>query len=347
MNKLVVAIVGFGKSATRYHLPYLLARKNIGVKYIVDPNNLASLHEKYEDYGIKFVETVEDAMSDDEVQLLTLCTPPSTHYDLAKRALLSGKNVLVEKPFCENTEQAKELFELANDKGLTVMPYQNRRFDSDFLTLSEVLKRGYVGQPLAISSRMDKYRPNNTKQDGSVQNGALYSMGVHPIDQAVSLFGKPVSVTYDLQHVQNIDSTIDDAFKLCLNYDLLRYEIVINPLVSIPYPRFVLQGKSGMFIKASGDQQENDLKLNIFPNEIYFGQDQPREFGNVRYCNSSGDWIEKDIPTISGDYGRVYDSLVQTINHGGPRLVSEEETLTVLEILEKGSLTEGPQTIYL
>lgn len=345
MDILTMAIVGFGKSAMRYHLPYLLNRKNIHVKYIVDRSNKTELQANYQDSGIKFVTDIQEVLADDTVQLVTLCTPPLTHFSLGKQVLSANKNVLIEKPFCETSQQATELFEMAKEKNLVAMPYQNRRFDSDFRTTMQVIKKNYLGEPFLITSRMDKYRPDDKQQTGAPQEGALYGLGVHLIDQAVSVFGKPESATYDLQKLQNASSTIEDAFKITLNYQLMRYEVVVNPLIAKAYPRFVAQGKKGTFIKSTEDQQENDLKLQIFPGEFGFGEDQANEFGTVKYQNQNGDWIEKSLPTINGDYGLVYDSLEKTINHGMPKLVSDEEALTVLQILEAGISTTEPTVI--
>ncbi len=81
--------------------------------------------------------------------------------------------------------------------------------------------------------------------------------------------------------------------------------MVSNPLAARPYPRFLLHGTNGTYVKYDIDQQENDLKLGIMPGDDHFGIDAPSQFGVVKYKNQNGDWIEKQIPTINGDYGRV------------------------------------------
>ena len=73
-------------------------------------------------------------LNDPQVKLVVVCTHADSHFEDAKRALEAGKNVLVEKPFTPTLAEAKALFTLAKSKGLTVTPYQNRRFDSCFLT---------------------------------------------------------------------------------------------------------------------------------------------------------------------------------------------------------------------
>lgn len=128
------AFIGFGKSTTRYHLPYVLNRKNSWhVAHIFRRN--ARPEEQAPQYShIHFTSDLDEILNDPQVKLVIVCTHADSHFEYAKRALEAGKNVLVEKPFTPTLAQAKELFELARSKGLTVTPYQNRRFDSCFLT---------------------------------------------------------------------------------------------------------------------------------------------------------------------------------------------------------------------
>lgn len=82
-------------------------------------------------------------LDDDDIELVTICAPAHTHYDLAKKAILAGKSVIVEKPFCDTVAHAKELFALAQERGVLVQPYQNRRFDGDYLTVKQVIEQGF------------------------------------------------------------------------------------------------------------------------------------------------------------------------------------------------------------
>ncbi|MHA6381966.1 Gfo/Idh/MocA family oxidoreductase, partial [Escherichia coli] len=128
------AFIGFGKSTTRYHLPYVLNRKDSWhVAHIfrrhAKPEEQAPIYSH-----IHFTSDLDEVLNDPDVKLVVVCTHADSHFEYAKRALEAGKNVLVEKPFTPTIAQAKELFALAKSKGLIVTPYKNRRFDSCFLT---------------------------------------------------------------------------------------------------------------------------------------------------------------------------------------------------------------------
>ena len=113
------AFIGFGKSTTRYHLPYVLNRKDSWhVAHIfrrhAKPEEQAPIYSH-----IHFTSDLDEVLNDPDVKLVVVCTHADSHFEYAKRALEAGKNVLVEKPFTPTLAQAKELFALAKSKGLT------------------------------------------------------------------------------------------------------------------------------------------------------------------------------------------------------------------------------------
>lgn len=333
---LKLAIIGFGKSANRYHLPYLLQQDNFEVKYIFDLKRNPELEKEYAEYPIEFVTDIETILNDEEVAVVTLCTPPSTHYELGKRFLESGKNVVIEKPFCENIADAVELQNIARENQLLVQPYQNRRFDSDYLTLKKVLDLDYLGDPIEIESQVNYYRPDTDLKTGGQMDGAFYGMGVHLIDQIVALYGKPERVEYDLRAVQNTESQTEDYFDIHLFYGSLKVRIKSSPLTALEAPRFIVHGTKGSYIKSGIDQQENDLKAGSRPGDHFFGEDTPDRFGKLKYINASGEWMTKTVPSERGSYGFLYDSLYSALKDGQSKLVSDDEANAVLQILQDG-----------
>ncbi|MFC6170973.1 oxidoreductase [Loigolactobacillus jiayinensis] len=346
-EKLTMAVIGFGKSATRYHLPYLMLRTKLQVKWVYARhlNKRPAQQDFYQQQGVNFTDDVTTVLNDASVKLVTICLPPALHFEFAKRCLEAGKNVLVEKPFTSTVAEAQELFALAQQRGLLVMPYQNRRFDGEFLALQQVLQVGYLGEPLELESHFDHYRPDHTAKQGTPADGAFYGLGSHLVDQVVALFGRPQQVSYDIRAQQNPASTVDDYYDVSLFYPNFKATVKSSSLVAQPYPRFILHGTQGSFIKYGIDQQENDLKAGLTPAAAGFGDDSPKLFGELNYQNANGDWINKQLPTPRGDYGRVYDSLYDSILHGAAPLVSEEEAITDLEILAAGFSQLSP-SIY-
>jgi predicted dehydrogenase len=344
--KLTIGFIGFGKSVTRYHLPFLLGRDHIQVKMIYSRTKKVELENTYKPHGIEFTNELDVLLNDSDIQLISICTAHNSHYELAKTCLEHNKHVLVEKPFVTTTEEAKELLALAKEKNLVIMPYQNRRFDSDFLALKEVLEKGYLGDIVELESHMDYYRPEAPTSPGAFYDGAFYGLGVHTLDQIVSLFGKPDKVYYDIRSVRN-PLIPDDYYHVELFYPKHKVIVKTNHLVKVPYPRFIIHGTKGSFIKYGIDRQEEFLKAGIMPSQEGFGKDTEEHFGKVTYLDDQGQEIKKDIPTPIGDYGRVYDSLYDTILYKKTKLVSDEEVLILMEILENGAIDHNPKVLSL
>lgn len=338
--KLKMGFIGFGKTVNRYHLPYVLLRENIDVKMIYSRTKKEELEATYE--GIQFTQELEPLLQDPEIKLVSVCTSHNSHFEFAKLSLEHGKHVLVEKPFATTLEEATELLRLAKEKNLVIMPFQNRRFDSDFLALQEVLHNQDVGDVVELESHFDYFRKEYPDFDGNYFDGAFYGLGVHVIDQIVSLFGRPQKVYYDIRSIRNKRNP-DDYFHVELFYDNFKAITKSNHLVKTPYPKFILHGTNGSFLKYGIDRQEECLKAGLMPQEIGFGLDPEESYGKVVFEDVAGTTYEKGIKTPLGDYGRVYDSLYETIINGKEKLVKDEELLTVMEILERGTKGENPK----
>lgn len=344
-----MGFIGFGKSATRYHLPYVLLRDNIQVKTIANLFLDEEAIAPYRARGIAFTTDTAEMLADPEISFVTICTPPSTHYSLAKQVIEAGKSVVVEKPFCDSVEHAKELFALAREHGVTVSPYQNRRFDGDYLAVKQVVEQGFLGDILEVESHIDYYRPGTTGQPGPKENGAFYGLGIHQMDRMIALFGRPDMVAYDIRNNETDNpEAADNYFDVDLHYGTqLKVKVKTNYVVAADYPRFIVHGTNGSFIKYGEDQQENDLKAGIMPEAAGFGEDSPMYYGLVKYRNANGDWIEKQIKTPVGDYGRFYDAFYDTLVNGAAPLVTEDAAVTAIEILEKGFTSPSPSVVHL
>ncbi|GAB2021531.1 oxidoreductase [Pseudolactococcus yaeyamensis] len=339
---LVTGFIGFGKSANRYHLPYVNLRENIKVKTIFDLKINEALAAPYRAKGVAFTTDIEVLLNDEEIELVTICTPAHTHYDLAKQAILAGKSVIVEKPFCDTVEHAKELFALAQEKGVLVQPYQNRRFDGDYLAVKQVIAQGFLGEINEVETHIDYYRPGSFTEPAVKENGSFYGLGIHTMDRMIALFGRPDTVAYDIRN-NEVVGAVDSYFDVDLHYgNTLKVKVKTNHVVASDYPRFIVHGSNGSFIKYGEDQQENDLKAGVMPDAAGFGEDSVMYYGIAKYRNSNGDWIEKQIKTPLGDYGRYYDSVYETLKNGADKLVSDEETLTNIQILEAGFKAPSP-----
>src|SRR5690606_28233310 len=95
--------------------------------------------------NVKQLREIDAIINNPEIELIIVNTPNYTHFEYAKAALNAGKHVLIEKPLSVLRSEAEELFSLAFRKNLKVFAFQNRRFDSDYKSVKEILGSGKLG----------------------------------------------------------------------------------------------------------------------------------------------------------------------------------------------------------
>lgn len=336
-KKLTVGFIGNGKSANRYHIPFIQTRKDkIKIKKIYTRNHG---HDKWDEIpGVIYCEDLNDLLTDQDIDVIIISTPSAYHYEYAKMVLNAGKNCVVEKPFASTYQEAKEIFDLAKEKGLMVQCYQNRRFDSDFLTVQKVIESGKLGDLLELEMHFDYYRPYipESVKEFSVINSYLYGHGCHTLDQVISYFGKPDHVHYDVRQLLG-EGRMNDYFDLDLYYGNLKVSVKSSYFRVKERPSFIVYGKKGMFIKEKKDKQEEHLKLFYLPEDHEdFGIDLPNEYGTLIYYDDNGKYHEEKVESVKGDYGYYYDALYETLINHQDVLVTPEQTLLQIELLEKG-----------
>lgn len=333
---LTVGFIGNGKSANRYHIPFILQRSDkIKIKMIYTRKHSRDVWDEIP--GVIYTEDLQELLNDQEVQVIIISTPSQSHYELAKTVLNAGKNCVVEKPFTETLEEAKELYTLAKQKGVMIQCYQNRRFDSDFLTVQKVIESGKLGDLLELEMHFDYYRPYipESVHEFSQINSYLYGHGCHTLDQVISYFGKPDSIHYDVRQLLGV-GRMNDYFDLDLYYGTLKVSVKSSYFRAKERPSFIIYGKKGMFVKEKKDKQEEHLKMFYMPDHEDFGVDLPHEYGTLTYYDDNNQYHEEKVVSVNGDYGRYYDALYETLINGKEKLVKDEETLLQLKILEEG-----------
>lgn len=333
---LTIGYIGNGKSTNRYHLPFSMNLEHLKVKTIYARNPDKGEWEKVP--GVLYTDDIEALMNDKEIGLIVVCTPIESHYAYAKMALDHGKNVLVEKPFMMTKDEAVSIFQYAKEKKLVIQSYQNRRYDSDFLTTKKVIDSGKLGELLEVEMNYDYYRPQtpNSVTHFSKYNSYLYGHGVHTIDQVFSYFGVPDDVHYDVRQLLG-SGRMNDYFDLDFYYGTLKVSVKSSFFRLKARPSFVVYGKQGVFVKHTEDRQEEHLKLFYLPKgHPDFGVDAPEHYGTLTYLDDEGNYHEEKVISEQGDYARVYDDIYQVIVHGKEKTVKDEETIAVMEILERG-----------
>lgn len=326
---LNVGLVGFGLSGRYFHAPFLTTNPIFKLKKVME----RSKNEAQEfDPTIENARTLESLLEDETIDLVFICTPNDTHYEYAKQSLLKGKHVVIEKPFANTEAEAKELVDLAQSKGLVLTAYQNRRWDSDFLTLKKIIDEDKIGHVVEFESRYDRYRPTiqagTWKEQTGLGYGNLYNLGPHLLDQALVLFGEPVSITADIRTVRP-DSAIDDYFSITLTYPDKLVTVKSSLLIYHNFPRYTVHGSKGSFVKGGLDVQEETLRQNVLPIGEEWGLEPENRWGTL-YSDEYTGIVKSELGNYHPFYQNVYDAIVS----GKELAVKPEEILRTTRAID-------------
>lgn len=333
---LCVAYIGFGVSVREYHIPYVENRDDIKVKYVYRREEDIAAFKDYEPFypEITFTTNIDDVLNDQEVNLVVINTPDKFHVPYAKQLLNAGKNVLCEKPFAPTSKEAKEVFDLANEKGLVIMPNQNRRYDADYLAVKEVINSGKLGKIVKLESHYDYF-----KKDGWNQLPALYNLGVHTADQIIGLFGIPEKVTYDVRSIHH-PKEADDYYDLEFYYDNMKATVNTSMCVMIDYPSFTVHGTNGSLtlppvLHGSG-------KKKVIGRHTVNFEDAPTDrWGTLVYLNEQGEKVTEKVKVGCNHYEKIYDNLIDVIENKKEKVIKDAEVIKVLEILEEATASKS------
>jgi len=335
MDKVInTGLLAYGMSGKVFHAPFVSAHQGF---------NLAAVAERHtkqaaSDYpGIVSYDSPEALLDDDTISLVVINTPNYTHYDYAKKALLKGKDILVEKPFTATVAEAEELFALAAAQNKTILFYQNRRWDSDFISVKEVLASNKLGKLNEITIRYDRYRAvigsKSFKEDPVPASGLLFDLGPHLLDQVISVFGKPLSYTKVLANNRK-NTQVDDYFHIHLQYENgLQVYVIANMLVAGSQPAFVIHGETGSLIKPRADVQEEQLLKGIRPGDDEYGIEAAQNIGLLSLVQPDGSIKTEEVTAENGNYLQLFDAVYDTLVHLKDYPVSQEQVLTQLRII--------------
>lgn len=328
-----VGMVGFGLSGRYIQGPFFKRHRKFNLSKIVTSRIIPE--EIFG--GVIREDSIDALLRDEHIHLISLCSPNSTHYEYAKRALEAGKHVLIEKPITARLEQAEELFELAKSKDLVLYVYQNRRFDSDFLTVKKIIESGVLGEILSFEANYNRYKPvlnaKPWKEAPTEGTGLLYDLGAHLIDQAIDLFGSPDTVEGEA-FIQRDGSQVDDAFNLFLKFGAVRVTLRSSLMVKDNGPRYIIHGTKGSFTKSGIDVQEDHSIAGLLPDHPDFGY-EPEE--NDGYLITSIDGLEfvGTVKTYKGNWWGLFDNLAQVINKEAEMTIKPQQILEQMKVYEK------------
>jgi predicted dehydrogenase len=220
---------------------------------------------------------------------------------------------------------------MAREKNVLLSVFQNRRWDSDFLTVQNAIRHDIVGKVVLFESRFDRFRPDvrdRWRERPGPGSGLLYDLGPHLIDQTLVLFGIPETVQATLAK-QRRGAKTDDFFQLVLRYGEMIVTLRAGSLVSGGSARFAVHGDRASLIKMKPDVQEDQLRAGVSPGSTDWGFDP-----DDAVVYEGADAGSHSLEAARGDQRGYYVGIREALQGVGPNPVTPEQAVAVMAIIE-------------
>uniref|UniRef100_E6QJV5 Putative oxidoreductase n=1 Tax=mine drainage metagenome TaxID=410659 RepID=E6QJV5_9ZZZZ len=310
MRAIRVGVVGFGLAGKVFHAPMIHAVDGLELAGVVERNG-RNAEAAYP--GITTFPSLDAMLDDASIELIVVATPNDFHVAQARQALAAGRHVVVDKPVGNTSFEIADLMVLARKQKRLLIPFHNRRFDGDFMTLRKLLAEQKLGRVVSFESTFDRWRPapkHGTWRDASGPGtGTLFDLGTHLVDQAVQLFGLPEAIGAEVLRERD-GSLAVDAFTLRLHLPGgLIATISANCLAAQPRPHYLVRGTRGGYIKWGLDPQEDRLRQNGSRVTADLGVEPPSAWGSLT-VDVENALVTHAVETVPGDY-RLYYAAVR------------------------------------
>jgi predicted dehydrogenase len=329
-------LVGYGFGGRWFHAPLLTAAPECAFLGVVTSSpERRELVAKDHPGAATFGSLEELAAAGAEA--VSISTPAATHSELTDRALELGLAVVSDKPFALDAAAARRSVELAERLGLPLSPYQNRRWDSDFLTVRALVADGTLGEVTRFESRFERLAPDPGPPASG--GGTLLDFGSHLVDQALVLLGPVASVYAEWRTREN--GLDDDVFVALTHVGGARSHLWGSWSQGAPGPRYRVTGSTGSYVVPTlMDGQEDLLLAGHTPASLgsAWGVEPAERWGRV-YRGDDG----VPVPTVPGAWNTFYPAFAAAVRGLGPVPVDPRDAVATATVLDaaRRSATEG------
>lgn len=329
-----VALIGYGLGGEAFHAPLIACTPGMQLATVVttNPERRANVARAYPQARL---EDSPQAIWNRarEHDLVVITTSNRSHVPLALEALGAGLSVVVDKPFAATASDARRVITEAQRHKLLAIPYHNRRWDSELLTVKRLLNEGALGNVLRFESRLERWRP--APKPGwrelaapEEAGGLLYDLGSHLIDQALHVFGPVTHVYAEVDRRRPGVAVDDDVFLALSHRNGVRSHLTATVLAAINAGRMRVLGTKAAYLKMHIDVQEDALRAGSTPREPGWGEEPQENWGLLGVGADA-----RPVRSEPGAYQKFYAGVAATLRDGAPPPVDPEDAVRGLEII--------------
>jgi predicted dehydrogenase len=349
-----VAIVGYGPlGGMGYHHGLGVTRTDgLELVAVVDPSLERRKAVETDFPGVRTYASVSELVSDDDVEVALVATPPAHHVALTLALLRAGKHVACEKPLCLTVAEADHIIATAAQSRRMVTVHQNRRWDPDFVALRRAVAAGLLGEVFNVETFVGGYaHPCRTwHSDTAVSGGAGYDWGSHHVDWVLQLLsGMPRLVQAHGHKRVWHDVTNLDQIRVQMKWpDGREAEFMQSDIAAVRRPKFYVQGTAGTLV---GTYRTITFE-HIEPGRGYVATqahhaEAPADLVLARYESGYGISETRLPPALEQPFA-FHRNLADHLHLGEPLAVtpaSVRRVIGVLEAAQRSSTRDGAPVV--
>ncbi len=285
-----------------------------------DPARLEKIRARYPD--MSFTSDCQDLFNDSSLDAIVIATNVSSHYPLAKKALLAGKHVFVEKPFAASIAEAEELVELGKSRGLVTMVGHTFMFSPPVIKTKEIIDSGELGDIHFITS--SRVNLGLHQKDVSV----IWDLAPHDFSMLFYWLGEEPSGVSAFGHAYVLEDIPDVAFINLAFPSGAIGNVQVAWLAPSKLRRTVIVGSRKMLVY---DDTEPIEKIKVYDKGVNIIE--PESFGEYQLTYRTGDIVSPKLPT-GEPLAAEMEEFLSCIETGNNPKSSGEEGLAVVRALE-------------
>lgn len=288
------------------------------------------------DRGLHNYESFEAILADEAVDIVLIATPNHLHRELAIASMRAGKHVLCEKPVTPSSAELEDILNVSRETGKVFYPRQNRRWDEDFLIIKKIYDENLLGKMFNIECRVLGSRgiPGDWRGIKEYGGGMMLDWGVHLLDRLLIMVPEKIKKVFcSFTHITNDE--VDDGFKMHVTFESgLTAVIEVGTCHFISLPLWFIAGNHGtaqidnwycegrmVRLKSWDDKDATPILAGAGLTKTM----APRGENSVEVL---------PLPSVEFDNNELYSNLVDTINGTAAQIVTGEQALRVLKLME-------------
>jgi predicted dehydrogenase len=300
----------------------------------MNPERVAKFGARYP--GVRTSADLAEVLVDPTVDAVSIATPPATHYPLVKRALEAGKHVLVEKPLATCVAEAEELMDLAESRGLVLMPGHTFLYSPAVNKVRELIESGELGEIYFVtSSRMNLgiYQPD----------GVVNDLAPHDLSILLYWIGRPVTMVSASGSTVFQDGVPETAFLTLAFADGPTANVQLSWLAPHKVRQTIVVASKKMVVY---DDAATDGAVRVYDRGFDFSE--PKDFGEYQLTYRSGDMVAPRLEPAE-PLGLELADFARAIQTGSAPRSDASLGLEIVKILEAAhaSLSSSGQPVML